>query len=116
MSEDKNNNELTILSNWWLNIDKQLLVCFFILTFFGLTMSFTIKPGGSYVDQVSFMNAFTIQSAYLLFGVIVFLALSLFELKTLKRWSPLIFLLFLAILILTIIPGFGLERKGSSRW
>ena len=78
MSEDKNNNELTILSNWWLNIDKQLLVCFFILTFFGLTMSFTIKPGGSYVDQVSFMNAFTIQSAYLLFGVIVFLALSLF--------------------------------------
>ena len=116
MSENKNNNELTILSNWWFNIDKQLLVCFFILTFFGLTMSFTIKPGGSYVDQVSFMNAFTIQSAYLLFGVIVFLVLSFFELKTLKRWSPLIFLFFLAILILTIIPGFGLERKGSSRW
>ena len=79
MSQNSNKNELTILSNWWFNIDKQLLICFLILTFFGLTMSFTIKPGGSYVDQISILNAFTIQSIYLLFGVLIILICSFFE-------------------------------------
>ncbi len=37
MSQISNKNELTILSNWWFNIDKQLLICFLILTFFGLS-------------------------------------------------------------------------------
>ena len=116
MIQENNKNELTILSNWWFNIDKQLLICFLILTFFGLTMSFTIKPGGSYVDQISILNAFTIQSIYLLFGVLIILVCSFFELKTIKRYTPYIFIFFLVVLVLTIIPGFGLERKGSSRW
>ena len=116
MSQDNNKNELTILSNWWFNIDKQLLICFLILTFFGLTMSFTIKPGGSYVDQVSILNAFTTQSVYLLFGVLIFLICSFFELKTIKKYIPFIFIFFLVVLTLTIIPGFGIENKGSTRW
>ena len=72
MSRDDNKNELTVISNWWFNIDKHLLICFLLLSFVGLNMSFTIKPGGLIVNQVSIFNAFTIQSAYLLFGVLIF--------------------------------------------
>ena len=111
-----NKNELTIISNWWFNIDKQLLFCFLILSFFGLAVSFTIKPGGSYVDQVSLINAFTIQSVYLFAGVFIFLFLSFLDLKKLRKLTPLILIFLLIIFTLTIIPGFGIERKGSARW
>ena len=116
MNQEYNKNELTIVSNWWLNIDKHLLICFLTLSFFGLNMSFTIKPGGSSVDQVSVFNAFTIQSVYLLMGVLIFIIISFFELKSLKKYAPFIFFLSLIILAITIFPGLGLERKGSSRW
>ena len=109
-------NELTIFSNWWLNIDKHLLICFLILSFFGLTVSFTIKPGGSYVDQISIINAFTIQSFYLLAGVFIFVFLSFFNLRNLKKFTPFIFILFLIVFTLTVLPGFEIEKKGSTRW
>ncbi|MFL2890530.1 MAG: FtsW/RodA/SpoVE family cell cycle protein, partial [Candidatus Pelagibacterales bacterium] len=116
MNKPDNKNELTIISNWWFNIDKQLLFCFLILSFFGLAVSFTIKPGGSYVDQVSLINAFTIQSVYLFAGVFIFLFLSFLDLKKLRKLTPLILIFLLIIFTLTIIPGFGIERKGSARW
>ena len=47
---------IIILLNWWLNIDKSLLISFFVLSFFGLVISFTIKPGSSLVDEVSILN------------------------------------------------------------
>ena len=100
MSQDNDKNELSILSSWWFNIDKQLLICFLILTFFGLTISFTIKPGGSYVSQVSIVNAFTNQSIYLLFGVIIFLTCSFFQLKTIKKYVPYIIVILLVMLII----------------
>ena len=116
MNKNYEKSELTILSNWWLNIDKQLLICFLILSFFGITISFTIKPGGSYVDQVSIINAFTIQSIYLLFGIFIFIFISFFSLKNLKKYAPTIFILLLIIITLTIVPGFSIEQKGSTRW
>jgi cell division protein FtsW len=116
MNKPDYKNELTIISNWWFNIDKQLLFCFLILSFFGLAVSFTIKPGGSYVDQVSLINAFTIQSVYLFAGVFIFLFLSFLDLKKLRKLTPLILIFLLIIFTLTIIPGFGIERKGSARW
>ena len=116
MSRDDNKNELTVISNWWFNIDKHLLICFLLLSFVGLNMSFTIKPGGLIVNQVSIFNAFTIQSAYLLFGVLIFICISFLELKNLKKYVPFLFILTLIILAITMVPGFGIERKGSSRW
>jgi cell division protein FtsW len=116
MNEIIDNKDTSVLLNWWLNIDKSLLISFFVLSFFGLVISFTIKPGSSLVDEVSIFNAFTIQSAYLVMGINIFILISFIDLKNLKKYAPLLYIVLFILLLATIIPSFGIEKKGSSRW
>ena len=103
------------LAKWWRNIDKQILFLFIFLLLLGLFFSFS--------STTSVMSEKLNKQTYFFFiKHLVFVFISLFfiiiisiqEKKKLLKYLP--FLFFISILILALVPIFGVEIKGSQRW
>tara|TARA_Y100000590_G_C15664778_1_gene994033 strand:- start:257 stop:1402 length:1146 start_codon:yes stop_codon:yes gene_type:complete len=103
------------IAKWWRNVDKQILFLFTFLLLLGLLFSFS--------STTSVMSEKMNKQTYFFFiKHLVFVSISLFliflisiqDKKKLINFLPIIFLI--SVLILALVPVFGVEIKGSKRW
>ncbi len=89
----------------------------FILIIFGLAM---ISSAGIYISQKNFGTNYYYFTHQFLFGFLPGLALfflaSKIDYKLLKKFSIVLILLSIVLLILVFIPGFGITIGGAKRW
>ena len=104
-----------VAAKWWRNVDKQILFSFIFLFLLGLFFSFS--------STTSLMSEKMNKQTYFFFVkhlIFVFIALSLLILISMQKKDELtkflFFFFFASILILALVPIFGIEIKGSKRW
>ena len=104
-----------LFAKWWRNIDKEILILFVFLFFLGLFFSFSSTS--SIVGEK--MNK---QTYFFFIKHLIFVCISLFLLvlisiqdrEKLIKFLP--YLFFVSLLLLFLLPVFGVEVKGSKRW
>ena len=105
----------SLAAKWWRSIDKQILLLFVFLFLLGLFFSFSSTS--SVVAEK--MNK---QTYFFFYKHLVFVAISLFliviisiqEKKKLINFLP--YLFFISLILLALVPLYGVEVKGSKRW
>ncbi len=102
-------------NNYWRNIDKKILLGFFILFFLGLFFSFssTSTLAGERLNKTYYFF-FSKHLAFTIIAVLIMLVISALETSFLKKMIIPLFLLFFLFLIL--VPIVGIEVKGAKRW
>ena len=105
----------SLMAKWWRNIDKQILFLFVFLLLLGLFFSFSSTS--SVVGEK--MNK---ETYFFFIRHLIFVSISLFLLVVIsiqeknKLIKFLLFLFLISILLLFLVPIFGVEIKGSKRW
>lgn len=111
-----NNNSLyKIYYQWWKNIDKTILLL--IIFLFGLGLFFSLVSTSLVAsDKLNTNNYFFFfrHLAYIFLAVIVLVFFSSISEKSLIKLS--IFLFFISLFFLFLVPIIGVEVKGSKRW
>ena len=105
----------SLIAKWWRNVDKQILFLFVFLFMLGLFFSFS--------STTSIMSEKMNKQTYFFFiKHLIFVSASLFLIIIIsiqeknKLVNFLFLLFFISILILALVPVFGVEIKGSKRW
>jgi|TARA_B100001971_G_C18248714_1_gene576430 cell division protein FtsW len=103
------------LANWFRNIDKTLLIIILILFFFGLFFSFS-STSLIIADKLNIQSYhfFLKHLAFVLLALGLVFFISIINKDFIKKFFPYIF--FLTIILLLLVPFFGLELRGSKRW
>ena len=104
----------SIISEWWKDIDKWLLISLIVLILSGFLLTFTISPYYSNTLNGNVLSILSNQTGYLLLGFVVAIFISIFDIEKTKILSIIFFFFFLLLLILTLFYGY--ELKGSQRW
>ena len=105
----------SLVAKWWRNIDKQILFLFIFLLLLGLFFSFsstTLVMSEKLNKQTYFF--FIKHLIFVSISLFLILAISIQEKDKLIKFLP--FLFFISILILALVPVFGVEIKGSKRF
>lgn len=89
------------------SIDFLIIIPAILLSSLGLLLIFST----SFEEDPSL---FVRQAGYIAFSVIIFIAISRINFKTTLHFSPLLYLLLLALLVFTLV--FGSQVRGSVRW
>ncbi|MDA7714462.1 FtsW/RodA/SpoVE family cell cycle protein [Candidatus Pelagibacter sp.] len=100
---------------WWKNIDKTLLLLIIFLFSLGLFFSLvsTSLIASDKLDTNNYFFFFK-HLAFILIGMIVLIFFSSLSEKNLFRIS--LYLFFVSVFFLFLVPIFGTEIKGSKRW
>ena len=105
----------SLIAKWLRNVDKQILFLFVFLFMLGLFFSFS--------STTSIMSEKMNKQTYFFFiRHLIFVSASLFLIIIIsiqeknKLVNFLFLLFFISILILALVPVFGVEIKGSKRW
>ncbi len=104
-----------LLINYWRNIDKKILFCFFLLFFLGLFFSFssTSSLAGERLDK-DYYFFFTKHLIFTFLAIIIMISISLIKSEILIK---LVFPLFIiSFIFLSLVPIIGVEVKGAKRW
>ena len=100
---------------WWKNIDKLIfsliILLFLIGLFFSLVSTSLIASDKLDTNDYSF---FFKHLAFIFLGFIIIFTLSSLNQEILLKFS--IFIFFLSLLFLILVPFIGVEIKGSKRW
>lgn len=111
-----NNSSLnSIYYNWWKNIDKTIFLL--IIIFFSLGLFFSLVSTSLIVsDKLDTNNYFFFfkHLVYIFIGLLTLVFFSSLSEKNLFRVS--IYLFFITLFFLFLVPIFGTEVKGSKRW
>jgi len=110
-----NRENTSLAARWWRNVDKQILFLFAFLFLLGLFFSFSSTS--SVVGEKMNKQTYFFFIKHLIFvsiSLFLIFAISLQEKGKLIKYLP--FLFFISILILALVPIFGVEIKGSKRW
>ena len=105
----------SFVAKWWRNIDKQILFLFVFLFLLGLFFSFSSTS--TVVGEKMNKEAYFFFTKHLIFASIslfLFLVISIQDKDKLIKF--LTYLFFFSILLLSLIPFFGVEVKGAKRW
>jgi cell division protein FtsW len=105
----------SIYYNWWKNIDKTIFLL--IIFLFSLGLFFSLVSTSLIVsDKLDTNNYFFFfkHLAYIFIGLITLVFFSSLSEKNLFRIS--IYLFFITLFFLFLVPIFGTEVKGSKRW
>jgi len=97
-------------------IDKTLLISVIILSLFGLIMiysSSSIWSEYKFNDPYKYLKT---QSLFLLIGYLIIYTFSKINYNIYKKYSNLILITSITLLILVLIPGIGTIRNGSRSW
>ena len=111
-----NNSSLnSIYYNWWKNIDKTIFLLIIILFSLGLFFSLvsTSLIASDKLDTNNYFFFFK-HLAYIFIGLLALVFFSSLSEKNLFRVS--IYLFFITLFLLFLVPFFGTEVKGSKRW
>ena len=104
-----------VVAKWWRNVDKQILFLFVFLFFLGLFFSFSsTSPVVAEKMNKQTYFFFIKHFIFVVTSLVLLLAISIQEKNSLKKFLP--YLFFISILILALVPIFGVEVKGSKRW
>ncbi len=100
---------------YWRNIDKNILIAFFILFILGIFFSFssTSSLAGERLDKTYYFF-FSKHLAFTSLALIIMFIISAIETSILKKLIIPIFLFFFTLLVL--VPLIGIEVKGAKRW
>ena len=104
-----------LVAKWWRNVDKQILFLFVFLLFLGLFFSFSSTT--SVMSEKMNKQTYFFFIKHLIFvsiSLLLLIVISIQEKEKLIKLLP--FLFFISILILALVPVFGVETKGSTRW
>ena len=103
------------LSDYWRNIDKNILFSFLTLFFLGIFFSFssTSSLAGERLNK-DFYHYFSRHLIFSILAIFVMFVISYINISFLKKTILPIFILSLILLIL--VPLFGVEIKGAKRW
>ncbi len=103
------------LSDYWRNIDKNILFSFLTLFFLGIFFSFssTSSLAGERLNK-DFYHYFSRHLIFSVLAIFVMFVISYINISFLKKTILPIFILSLILLIL--VPLFGVEIKGAKRW
>ena len=103
------------LSNYWRNIDKNILFGFFILFFLGLFFSFssTSSLAGERLNKAYYFF-FSKHLIFTLLALLIMFIISALDTLFLKKITIPLFIIFFIFLIL--VPIIGVEVKGAKRW
>ncbi len=101
--------------NYWRNIDKKILLCFFILFFLGLFFSFssTSSLAGERLNK-DYYFFFTKHLFFTFLAILIMITISLIKTELLVKLVIPIFLI--SLIFLLMVPIFGVEVKGAKRW
>lgn len=107
-------NSHSTLSNWWWTVDKPLLVLVSILMFVGIFLAFSASPAVAHRVGFSSYHYVVRQLAYLplAFGIMLFLSMQ--NLKFIRRFACIGFLVAFGLTVLTLF--WGENVKGAARW
>ena len=111
-----NNSSLnSIYYNWWKNIDKTIFLLIIILFSLGLFFSLvsTSLIASDKLDTNNYFFFFK-HLVYIFIGLLTLVFFSSLSEKNLFRVS--IYLFFITLFFLFLVPIFGTEVKGSKRW
>jgi cell division protein FtsW len=100
---------------WWKNIDKKIF--FLILFLFSLGLFFSLASTSLIAsDKLETNNYFFFfkHLAYVLLGITILIFFSLLSQKNLFKLS--LFLFFISLFFLFLVPIIGTEVKGAKRW
>jgi len=102
-------------AKWWRNVDKQILFSFILLFFLGLFFSFSSTSSllGEKMNKETYFF-FIRHLIFVSISLFLVIGISIQEKKKLIKFLP--FLFFISILLLFLVPIFGIEVKGSKRW
>ena len=103
------------LSDYWRNIDKNILFSFLALFFLGIFFSFssTSSLAGERLNK-DFYHYFSRHLIFSITAIIVMFTISYIKISFLKKLILPIFIMSLILLIL--VPFIGVEIKGAKRW
>ena len=103
------------LHDYWRNIDKNILICFFILFFLGLFFSFssTSSLAGERLNKTYYFF-FTKHLVFTFLALFIMLVISAIDTTLLKRAVVPLFII--SFLLLVLVPIIGVEVKGAKRW
>ena len=105
----------SLVAKWWRNIDKQILFLFIFLLLLGLFFSFSSTS--SVVGEKMNKETYFFFIKHLIFvsiSLFLLIAISIQKKNELIKFLP--FLFIISILLLFLVPVFGVEIKGSKRW
>lgn len=97
-------------------IDFSLLILVILISFFGLIMVYSasvVEAWQLFSDKYYFLKQ---QAIWLIAGFIALFVASLIPLAWIKKFSLLILIINLILLILVLIPGIGNQALGARRW
>ena len=102
-------------NNYWRNIDKNILFCFFILFFLGLFFSFssTSSLAGERLNKAYYFF-FSKHLIFTVFALFIMFIISAIETSFLKKIVIPFFII--SFLLLILVPIIGVEVKGAKRW
>ena len=105
----------SIYYNWWKNIDKTIFLLIIFLFSLGLFFSLvsTSLIASDKLDTNNYFFFFK-HLAYIFIGIVTLVFFSSLSEKNLFRIS--IYLFFITLFFLFLVPIFGTEVKGSKRW
>ena len=105
----------SLVAKWWRNIDKQILFLFVFLLILGLFFSFSLTSSvvGEKMNKETYFF-FIKHFIFVFISLFLLIAISIQEKNKLIKF--LFFLFFVSVLLLFLVPVFGVEIKGSKRW
>ena len=104
-----------LVAKWWRNVDKEIL--FLLVFLFLLGLFFSFSSTSSMVAEKMNKQTYFFFLKHLVFVCIslsLLIAISIQDKKKLIKFLP--YLFFISLLLLSLIPVFGIEVKGSKRW
>ena len=104
-----------LVAKWWRNVDKQILLLFVFLFLIGLFFSFS-STSSVLAEQMNKQTYFFFikHLIFVSISLLLLIVISIQEKEKLIKLLPFLFLI--SILLLFLIPVFGIEVKGSRRW
>ena len=102
-------------NNYWRNIDKNILLGFFILFFLGLFFSFssTSSLAGERLNKAYYFF-FSKHLVFTILAIFIMFIISAIETSLLKKTVIPLFIIF--FILLALVPIIGVEVKGAKRW
>ena len=101
--------------SWWKNIDKTIfsiiILLFVVGLFFSLVSTSLVASNKLNTNDFSF---FFKHSIFIFLGLLIIFFISSIDIKKLYKFS--VFMFFLSIFFLILVPLIGVEVKGSKRW
>ncbi len=103
------------ISDYWRNIDKNILFCFLALFFLGIFFSFssTSSLAGERLNK-DFYHYFSRHLIFSTFAILVMFYISYIKISFLKKLILPIFVI--SLILLTLVHFIGIEIKGAKRW